>query len=298
VKSLSLKASNARLRQFLSGAARTRPEPQQAGRDHLEVLIESVLEADTTRKAAAAARQSLLENYVDLNELRVATPREMAACWPRDFPFAARKGQTLARVLNAVFERSYKMSLEYLKDVPRRELRQHLLGLGLCPYAAARLLMTLYDQPAIPVDTTLVEAMELEGLLPEGASVADVQAMIERLTPARGAAAVHAFLREYVEKNQPAVDRKRKKQQQAVARAERMAAEALAAEKAKARAKAEEEARVAQQAKDRSRSEAKAKVRRAQARKVRASRSKNAKKAKVARTTNEKQREPYAQKVR
>jgi endonuclease III len=243
----------------------------------MSVFIESVLEADAPRKAAAAACQALLQSYVDLNELRVATPREMADCWPADFPGAAAKAQSLARALNAVFERSYQMSLEYLKDVPPRELRKHLLGLGLGPYAAARLLLALFEQPAVPVDASLVEALELEGHVPRGASVEDVQGLLERLVSGRSAPAVHAFLRSYVERSLPALERKRKKAARAAARAERLAAEARAQAEALERSKAEAQAKVEAAAQAQARSDAKAKVRQAQARKVRARRAQSAK---------------------
>lgn len=275
MKSPGLKACQSRLRKFLSGAARARPEPLPAGRQAIEVLIEAVLEADAPRKVAAAACQALLQSYVDLNELRVATPREMADCWPKDFPGAAQKGEGLTRALNRLFEYSYQMSLDHMKEVPRRELRQHLLGLGLSPYAAARVLLALFDQPAIPVDSTLVEALELDGLLPRGAALADVQALLERLVPPRLAGAAHAFLRAYVERSLPAVERKRKKEAQAAARTERLAAQARAKAEGEAKAKAEVQARAEAAAQAKAQSEAKARVRKAQARKVRARRAKS-----------------------
>jgi hypothetical protein len=113
-----------------------------------------------------------------------------------------------------------------------------LLGLGLSPYAAARLLLYHFHLPAVPVDSSLVEAMEMEALVPRGATVEEVQGILERLVTPRGAPAAHAFLRSYVEQSFPALAQKRRKEARAVAREERQAEEARSKAEAQARAQA------------------------------------------------------------
>ena len=262
------KACQNRLRKLLSQAPRARAEPAE-GRDSSTILIESILEADASPKDAARAREALLEHFLELNELRVATPREVADCWPRDFPGASEKAESLLRVLNAVFDRTYQMGLEHLQKLPKRDIRKNLSALGLSPFAAARILWCFFRVPAVPVDSSLLETLELQGVAPAGATVEEVQDLLERMVPPRAAGSVHRFLRSYVEKHSKALAAKRKKDAQAAARARHKAELARARAAAEARAKAEAEARAKAAAEAKAYAEVKAKRRKSAAAKIR-----------------------------
>jgi endonuclease III len=262
------KACQNRLRKLLSGAPRARAEPPEE-RDSSTILIESILEADASPKDAARAREALLEKFLDLNELRVATPREVADCWPKDFPGASEKAESLRRALNTIFDHTYTMSLDHMQKFPRRELRKHLLSLGLSPFASARILACLFRMPAVPVDSTLLETLVMEGLVPAGASMEEVQEVLERLVPPRGAMAAHRFLRSYVERLAKPQAARRRKEAQAAARAARLAEQARAKAEAEARAKAEAQARAKALAEAKAAAEAKARSRKSVAAKIR-----------------------------
>jgi hypothetical protein len=266
----NLKACQSRLRKLLEGAPRGKVEMPEA-KDSTRALFESILEADTTRKEALAACGAIYTAFLDLNELRVATPREIADSWDRDFPGAAEKADSLRRVMNAIFDRTYQLKLEYMNSIPKRDLRKHLLGLGLSPYAAARVQLGFFSQAAVPVDSSLLETLVMEGHVPEEATIEEVQEILEKLVPSRGAPAAHAFLRSYVEKNSKALAVKRKKESLVAARKEKEAAEARAKAKAEAelvaqaaeRAKAAEGAKAVAEAKAKGRKSAAARIRRA-----------------------------------
>ena len=262
------KACQNRLRKLLLGAPRARTEPPEP-RDSTTVLIESILEADTSHKDASRAREALFEEFLDLNELRIATPREIADCWPRDFPGASEKAESLRRALNTIFDHTYTMSLDHMEKFPRRELRKHLLSLGLSPFAAARVLACFFRLPTIPVDSTLLETLVMEGAVPPGATVEEVQEILERLVPPRGAGAVHRFLRSYVEKHSKALAVRRRKEAHVAAKAARIAEQARLKAEAEARAKAEELARAKEIADAKAAAEAKAKTRKSHAARVR-----------------------------
>jgi len=229
------KACQSRLRKLVSQAPRTAAKAEEV-RDTTLFLLDCILEADTTPKEAAAARTAVIESFLDLNELRVATPREITDCWKEDFPSATEKAEIVLRVLNSIFDRTYQMGLEYLKKVPKKEVRKNLLTLGAGPYASARVLLGYFGVPAIPVDASLLETLQMEGHVPAGATAEDVQGLLEKVVPPRATADAHAFLRSYVEKHAKALAAKRKKDALEAARLARLA------EQARAKAQAEKEA--------------------------------------------------------
>ncbi len=269
----NVKACLGRLRKLLGQAARQKADlPEE--KDSTRVLLESILEADATRKEAVAACQALYDSFLDLNELRVATPREISDCWDPAFPGGAEKSESIRRALNAIFDRTYQMMLEYMHELPKRNLRKHLLGLGLSPYASARLLLGYFRQSAIPVDSSLLDTLKMEGQVPGQATAEEVQELLEDVVPPRGAAAAHAFLRAYVEKHAKALGTKRKMDALAAAKAEKAAAEARAKAEAEARARAEAEQRAKDARDAQEAAEAKARARKANAARIRRSRKK------------------------
>jgi endonuclease III len=264
-----LKACQNRLRKLLGQASRQKAEMPEE-KDSTRALLESILEADTSRKEAVAACQALYDGFLDLNELRVATPREIADRWARDFPGATEKAESIARALNAIFDRTYQMKLEYMESLPKKDLRKHLLGLGLSPYAAARVLLGFFGISAVPVDSSLLETLVMEGEAPPEASIEEVQEIIEKLIPARGAAAAHAFLKAYVEKFAKPLAVKRKKEALVAARRQQEAdavrakaeAEARVVAEAARREKAAQDAKASAEAKAKGRKTAAARLRR------------------------------------
>ncbi|MCY2929352.1 MAG: hypothetical protein NTV86_07620 [Planctomycetota bacterium] len=208
-----------------------------AGEDPLRVLIESVLQADTSDKRAAAAMTVIEEEFVDFNELRAAPVKDIVDCLGRDLPNVRTKAESLVNALNGIFNKQSQLSTEYMYKLTKKDLRRHLGELGLEPFAAARLTMTCFDGHAVPVDGTVVEVLEMNDLAAPGSTIDDVQKFLERIVPQKNDAAVHKFLRSYVEKNAKALEKKRHEEAAARAKAE-AAAKVIADAKAKAQAEA------------------------------------------------------------
>jgi endonuclease III len=197
--------------------------------DPVQVLVECVFEADATPKQAAAAFVSVKKEFIDYNELRVAPAKDIVECVGRDHPDARRKAESLTQMLNAAFDRYYSLSFDYMAKTPFKDLRRHLLEAGLSHYASAKLMLTMLDLAAIPVDSTLVETLEIKGIIPADTDIAEIQAALERLVPAKKCLAAHELLREFVEANAKELAKKRKADAEAAAKA---AAQKLAQEQA------------------------------------------------------------------
>jgi len=181
-----------------------RPRSSSARDDSVVVLVEAVLAPDAARKDVHRAVTTITSEFVDLNELRVSPAKEIVAAMGRDFPSARAKAATLVRCLNSVFDKSGRMDMTYMKDMPRKELRRHLAEIGLSPFSAAYLMLMALDLPAIPVDVSLVDALKMNDAIGP-CTVEEAQAFLERTIPAKQHAAAHEFFRAFIEKNAKAI---------------------------------------------------------------------------------------------
>jgi len=228
---------------------------EAAGPDEaVSVLVRAVLEADAAERDVSVALAATEDEFVDVNELRVCQVKELTDVLGKEFPFARRKAETLTRVLNGVFYRTSEMSVTYMADMTKRELRRHLQELGLGEYEAALVVLRCFGGHAVPVDLSLAETLEITGLVEAGSSAADVQGFLERIITQKDAWSAHLFFRGYVGRHAKALARKRRAE---AAEAARIAEEAArrAREAAEAKARAEEEARVRAEEKARKKAE-------------------------------------------
>lgn len=189
-----------KIRKLLSGAPKGKPPPPATDEELVPTLILSVLTAEAPRKGAQRALDAFQAEYVDFNELRVAPAKEIADHMGRNFPFAREKADTLVRVLNAVFDKTSSMSMTYMRDMSKKDLRRHLAEVGLSPYSAAYVLLLAFGIHAIPLDMTLLDLLKLKEAAHGESQIEDAQAFLERAIGAKEAASAHEFFRNLIEK--------------------------------------------------------------------------------------------------
>ncbi|MCD6303370.1 MAG: hypothetical protein J7M21_00225 [Planctomycetes bacterium] len=256
----------AKIKKLLAGIEESAPDVP-AVTEPIRAIVEYILAADATDGQVEKALASIDKEFVDVNELRVSPTKEIVEALGRDFPDARRKADEIVKVLNAIFNRYNKLSLEKLQDMTKRDLRRCLTEFGMDGYAAACTVLYVFGGHAVPVDQSLVDCLEMDGYIEPGSTVENVQGFLERVILQKHDVAAHRFFRRYVAERTRALARKRK-------------ADAIKAQKA-AEAAAAEAARAAEAQK------ARAAKRRKAARRKQAAKAKKAKaaKAKTAKTT-------------
>ncbi len=218
-----------KIRKLLTGMKKVKvPE----GANTITLIVTTALEESATDAQAAKAWAMLTKEFVDVNELRVAQPSEIAEHLDAKYPFARQTAEQLIDTLNAVFYHANDLSAEFMEDMGKRELRKWLDKKGFSPYVAARVMLH-FNGHAVPVDQDLRDTLEMDGLIPADTSLADLQGFLERIIPQKDAFIAHQAFRQYVAKQASKLAKKRK----AAAEAERKAA-AEAEKKAAAEAKA------------------------------------------------------------
>ena len=198
-----------KIRKFISAAAKVKPT---APEDPFQFIVEAILQADSSRKAAHQIVQAINDEFVDYNELRVAPVKDITDCMGRDFLFAREKAESIIKALNGIFDHSSSLSLAHLEKMPKRDLRKHLGELGLSPYASSLVLMVLFGGHAVAVDRSLVILLEQDGYISPGSELDDVQGFLERIVSQKDDLSVHEFFRDYVEKNLKSIAKKLKQQ--------------------------------------------------------------------------------------
>jgi hypothetical protein len=220
-----------KIKKLLAGAKSPRVEPpdddDDVDVDVVEVLLRGILQADALDAQAEEALELLQEELVDLNELRVAQPKEIVEIIGKEYPLARRKAEAIRAVLQGVYDRASAVDVAYMVEMPKRELRRHLTELGMDRYAAA------YD--------TLAGCLEMDGYLEPDATGEEAQGFLERVIQQKHAHAAHEALRGFAAKRGKALARKRQAQAEAARKVAEKARKVAEAAAEAARKVAEEE---------------------------------------------------------
>jgi endonuclease III len=154
--------------------------PDRVAADPLQTLVRGIFSFDTSDNRANDAMKVIAEEFVDLNELRVATELEVVEMIGERYSRIEERVSMVIQCLNHIFEREHTLSLERLKTIPKREARQFLKDLpGVHPFAEAYVMLLAFDGNAFPIDDAMLELLVEEGVFEDGISLEESQKFIE-----------------------------------------------------------------------------------------------------------------------
>jgi hypothetical protein len=184
-----------KVKKLLSGA---KDGKAPAEVDRLRLMVRAVMEEDAPARQVNEAMSGIESEFVNLNELRVGPVKDIMECMGRRFPRGRIKAEMVTNALNGVFDRSNTLSLDYLQNKPKRELRKALREeLGLSRYAEAVITLYGFSGHAIPVDHLLLEALKLNQCVDPSCDLEDLQGFLERLVLSKDAIGAHEALRAF-----------------------------------------------------------------------------------------------------
>lgn len=153
--------------------ARTDQEP-------LIALVRGAMSFDVSDHRAADAIKAIEKEFVDLNELRVATDLEIQEMLGQRYPEIERRVRMITSSLNNIFEREHTLSLNRLKEISRRDARQFLRELPeVHPFVEAYVMLMALDGNSFPIDETMLDYLKEEEIFEEDATMEDAQRFIE-----------------------------------------------------------------------------------------------------------------------
>lgn len=118
--------------------------------------------------------------FVDLNELRVATELELQELLGVKYPGIEQRTQFVVQALNDIFGREHTLNLERLKTLGRKDVRQFIHQLpGISPFVEGYVMLFAFEAIAVPLDQTMLEYLIKNGVIAEGLGIAEAQKFLE-----------------------------------------------------------------------------------------------------------------------
>jgi endonuclease III len=158
----------------------SKSEDRPPKQDPLWALVRGAMSSDTTDAKVEDVIKGIEREFVDLNELRVATELEVAEMLGARYPGIEKRVNLITQALNGIFEKEHTLSLERLKEVSRRDARQFLRDLpGMSPFVEAYVMLMSFDGHAFPLDQGMLDYLLEEEIVEEGSSLEDAQKFVE-----------------------------------------------------------------------------------------------------------------------
>jgi len=147
----------------------------------LKALVRGAMSYDVSDSRAEEAMRHIEKEFVDLNELRVATDLEIAELLGNRYPEITRRVEIITLTLNAIFEKEHTLNLDRLATVSKRDARQFLRDLvpDMHPFVEAYVMLHAFEGHAVPVDEEMLSYLREEGIVDEKTGIADAQKFIE-----------------------------------------------------------------------------------------------------------------------
>lgn len=153
--------------------------PPSSG-DPITQLLLGILSRDVPESKAREALDRIRAVVVDYNELRVIPPLELAELLG-DYPDVRLKSEDISRALNSVFAKHHAVTLDHLKDLPKKELLAQLEQIdGLEAYSRARIRLLGLQHHAIPLDEAMWAYARREEIVDGRCPLQEAQAFLER----------------------------------------------------------------------------------------------------------------------
>jgi hypothetical protein len=173
------------------GAARERQEP-------LKALVRAAMSYDMPDGRADEAMKAIDKEFVDLNELRVATDLEIQELLGNRYPQIEKRVALITQSLNAIFEKEHTLNLDRLATISKRDARQFLRDLtpDMHPFVEAYVMLNSFEGHCVPVDAQMVEYLKGEDVLEPETTLEEGQKFLEHHLKAEGCADFYAAARE------------------------------------------------------------------------------------------------------
>lgn len=148
--------------------------------DPLRSLVRSIFAFDTTDAKADEALATIAKEFVDLNELRVATELELLALIGAKYPQIELRSAMANSILNFMFEKEGVLIFDRISNLKKAEIRQYFRDVpGMTPYVEGFLCLFCFDIAAMPLDPMSLAYLRNAGAIDATATLEEAQKFIE-----------------------------------------------------------------------------------------------------------------------
>src|SRR5438874_282325 len=156
-----------------------KPEPKQE-QEALRALVRAAMSYDVLDSKADDAMKAIEKEFVDLNELRVATDLEIQELLGVRYPQIEKRVAMITQSLNAIFEKEHTLNLARLVTISKRDARQFLRDLPeVHPFVEAYVMLFAFEGHTVPIDTLMLDYLKEEEVLEPETTLEEAQKFVE-----------------------------------------------------------------------------------------------------------------------
>lgn len=156
-----------------------KPEPKQTV-DPLRALVMGIFAFDTTDARVQQAMAIVDKEFVDINELRVATELEVIEIIGPRYPQIEQRALMLREILNMIFEKEHTLSFERVKTLGKKEARAFIKELPeMTPFVEGYTTLFGFDAAAMPVDGAILDLLRDADVLEAATTAEEAQKFLE-----------------------------------------------------------------------------------------------------------------------
>ena len=173
---------------FLAGVEKSRGvprPPRDIGTNPLDFAVWGTVSANVPADAAERGYRALQREFVDWNELRVATWREIGTVLERArVPDPGRKAVGVRRALQQMYSRMNKLTLEAVQGMTAEDARRYVEGFSDWPSTASGAVYYGFGNgQGVPPTMGVVRVSERAGLIGEGLGARKQEQALGKLLP-------------------------------------------------------------------------------------------------------------------
>ena len=186
------------------------PRTERVQRTPMDEFVLSFLLWEGISQRAEHALKRLLDGSLDLNELRVTRPDDLASIIGKTYPLAEERAERLHLALNDLYKREHAVSLDRVIAMTKRDGRKYIEELdGMVPYVAARISLFALDTHAVPIDDRTLRLLIEHEVVEPAATLDKAVGKLERHIKSTDAVQAHFLLQQWAE-NDGVIPRARK----------------------------------------------------------------------------------------
>lgn len=168
--------------------------------DPVEAVVYGLICEQFSEAAAERIHKRMKSHFVDLNDLRVSRVEEILDIFRDSSPAAEKCARAVTQVLNAIFDKYDRISLDMLVQEGKRQAHKELSEIkGITPFAVSYCFLTALEGHAVPLNASMVEYLRKNEFVHPEASEAEIAGFLERQIPADDAFSFYMLLRNLIE---------------------------------------------------------------------------------------------------
>lgn len=173
--------------------------------DPVQAIVDAMVAEFMDTANTARTLKRMKSHFVDLNDLRVCRKEEVLDVFRESSQGAEKSAAAMTQILNAIFEKYNKVTLDLLRHEGKRQAKKELEEIeGMTLFSINYCFLTALDGHAIPLNAKMLQYLRENELVHPEATEQEIAGFLERQISAADAYTFYALLRTEAEHSKPA----------------------------------------------------------------------------------------------